>query len=243
MAGTPRIRTFHNNEKRARFLIRTAKEIKSYSVQKKILLSLLAMLLTVTGTFYILATLYERTGSFTVGVNKVDMVREGLSLSESVTLENPATNLNADVDEHITNIAEEWIDENVDSIDGVHNGDNYIAYTFYLFNGGDIFLNYEYSINVSNVTNGLDEAIRIKLYTNGVPETFAKTKSDGSGPERNTTEFYSGSIAAYARIDNFAPQQVTKYTVVIWIEGNDPDCVDWLLGGKLKVDMNFAVIH
>ena len=241
--GAPRVRTFLNNEKRARFLIRTAKEIKSYQVQKKVLLSLLAMLITITGTFYMLATLYERTGSFTVGVNKIDMVREGLSLSESYTLENPATNLNAEVNEHITNIAEDWIAENVDAIDGVHNGDNYIAYTFYLFNGGDIHLNYEYSINVTNVTNGLDEAIRIKLYTNGTPETFAKTKSDGTGPELNTTEFYSNGIAAYRRVDNFAPGTANKYTIVIWIEGNDPDCVDWLLGGKLKVDMAFAVIH
>lgn len=241
--GAPRVRTFLNNEKRARFLIRTAKEVKSYQVQKKVLLSLLAMLITITGTFYMLATLYERTGSFTVGVNKIDMVREGLSLSESATLENPATNLNAEVNEHITNIAEDWIAENVDAIDGVHNGDNYIAYTFYLFNAGDIHLNYEYSINVTNVTNGLDEAIRIRLYTNGTPETFAKTKSDGSGPELNTTEFYSNGIASYRRVDNFAPGAANKYTIVIWIEGNDPDCVDWLLGGKLKVDMAFAVVH
>ena len=241
--GAPRVRTFLNNEKRARFLIRTAKEVKSYQVQKKVLLSLLAMLITITGTFYMLATLYERTGSFTVGVNKIDMVREGLSLSESYTLENPATNLNAEVNEHITNIAEDWIAENVDAIDGVHNGDNYIAYTFYLFNGGDIHLNYEYSINVTNVTNGLDEAIRIRLYTNGESVTYAKTKSDGTGAELNTTEFYSNGIAAYRRVDNFAPAAVNKYTVVIWIEGNDPDCVDWLLGGKLKVDMAFNVVH
>lgn len=241
--GAPRVRTFLNNEKRARFLIRTAKEVKSYQVQKKVLLSLLAMLITITGTFYMLATLYERTGSFTVGVNKIDMVREGLSLSESVTLENPATHLNAEVNEHITNIAEDWIAENVDAIDGVHNGDNYIAYTFYLFNAGDIHLNYEYSINVTNVTNGLDEAIRIRLYTNGTPEVFAKTRSDGQGPETGTTEFYSNGIAAYRRVDNFAPGAANKYTIVIWIEGNDPDCVDWLIGGRLKVDMTFAVVH
>ena len=241
--GAPRVRTFLNNEKRARFLIRTAREIKSYQVQKKVLLSLLAMLITITGTFYMLATLYERTGSFTVGVNKIDMVRQGLALSESADLNKLASYLDAEVNEHITNIAEEWIAENVDAIDGVHNGDNYIAYTFYLFNSGEINLNYEYTVNVTNVTNGLDEAIRIKLYTNGTPETFAKTKSDGTGAESGTTEFYSNGIATYKRVDNFAPKSVNKYTIVIWIEGNDPDCVNWLLGGKLKVGMDFNVVH
>ena len=101
----------------------------------------------------------------------------------------------------------------------------------------------KYTVNVTNVTNGLDEAIRIKLYTNGEPVTYAKTKSDGTGAEVGTTEFYSNGIAAYQRVDNFAPKAVNKYTIVIWIEGNDPDCVNWLLGGKLKVGMDFNVIH
>ena len=45
------------------------------------------------------------------------------------------------------------------------------------------------------------------------------------------------------RIDAFEPGEITKFTVVIWIEGNDPDCIDWLIGGKLKVDMVMTVLH
>jgi subtilase family serine protease len=241
--GAPRVRTFLNNEKRARFLIRTAKEVKSYQVQKKVLLSLLAMLITITGTFYMLATLYERTGSFTVGINKVDMVREGIALCETADLSQPSSHLNAEVNEHITNISEDWIPENVDSVDGVHNGDNYIAYTFYLFNSGELFVNYEYSINVSNVTNNLDEAIRIRLYVDGAPTTYAKTKSDGSGPEPGTVEFYSANAMARGRFEDLRPGDSKRFTVVIWIEGNDPECLDWLIGGQLRVEMDLRVAH
>ena len=37
-----------------------------------------------------------------------------------------------------------------------------------------------------------------------------------------------------------AVDQVEKFTVVAWIEGNDPDCTNDLLGGFLKMTMNFS---
>ena len=33
-----------------------------------------------------------------------------------------------------------------------------------------------------------------------------------------------------------------KYTVVIWLEGDDPECVDDILGGEVKLSMKFNVI-
>ena len=92
-------------------------------------------------------------------------------------------------------------------------------------------------------TQSLDEAIRLRLYVDGTPTTYAKTRSDGGGAEPGTVEFYSANVMARGRIDSFAPGEITKYTVVLWIEGNDPDCVDWLIGGKLKVDMLMSIVH
>jgi hypothetical protein len=48
---------------------------------------------------------------------------------------------------------------------------------------------------------------------------------------------------AQGRIDNLDPGECTKYTIVVWLEGNDPDCIDWLIGGQLKVDMLMNVVH
>ena len=33
-----------------------------------------------------------------------------------------------------------------------------------------------------------------------------------------------------------------KYTVVIWLEGNDPECLDNILGGEFKIDMSMSII-
>lgn len=33
--------------------------------------------------------------------------------------------------------------------------------------------------------------------------------------------------------------EIDKYTVVIWLEGEDPQCVDKIKGGELELSMNF----
>ena len=38
------------------------------------------------------------------------------------------------------------------------------------------------------------------------------------------------------------PGEKHKYTVVIWLEGDDPDCTDDLIGGHLGMDMSFRLV-
>ena len=233
-----------SNEKRLSLLKRTANEVRSYRTQKKILTALLILLLIVTGILYMVAVLYEKSGSFTVSINKYEMTKYGLTLSESRDMSRPTSHLNAKIAEKMTNIAGETIDANVDMVDGEHNGRDYIAYTFYVQNAGEVEVSYDYEIKMSGITNALDEALRVRLYVNGgTPTTYAKTKSNGSGAEPGTVEFASATVVARERIEAYKPGDTTKFTVVIWIEGNDPDCIDWLIGGKMKLEMDIGIVH
>ena len=233
-----------STEKNISFLKRTASEVITYRVRMKMLSILLALLTTFTGVIYVASALYEQSGSFTINISKHEMQKYGLSLSETRDMDRPTSSLNAKIAEKMTNIAGEDIDPNVDMIDGEHNGRDYIAYTFYVQNAGEVEVAYDYEIRMSGVTNGLDEAIRLRLYVNGgEPVDYAKTKSDGSGAEPGTTEFHSATTVLLSRVDAFQPGDITKFTVVIWIEGNDPDCIDWLIGGKMKLDMQISVVH
>ena len=238
-----RLERYGDNEKRLNILRRTARETRTYRVQQKVLKTALTCLLILALVLFICAALYKDTGSFTVGVNKVDLQKYGISLSESRDMTYPSSYLNAKINERITNIAEEDLPENIDMIDGEHNGDNYIAYTFYLQNAGELEVSYEYELTISNVTKGLDEAVRVRLYIDGEYVNYAKTRSDGSGPEYGTTEFYSIGVVAKKRIDGLAPGEKTKFTVVIWLEGNDYDCVDRVIDGLARFDMKFTVVH
>ena len=39
------------------------------------------------------------------------------------------------------------------------------------------------------------------------------------------------------------PGETHKYTVVIWLEGNDPECTNEIFGGFAKYSMNFRMVE
>ncbi len=235
-----------NDQKTRSFALRrTAKSVRQHKVLMRILTSALACMSALVCIVYISASLYDKSGSFTISLNKLDMVKHGLSLSETKEMTYKTSQLNADIAKSITNIAEESIPENLDSRGGgSHNGENYIAYTFYVQNTGtvkDAPVAYQYSVVLSNITNGLDDAIRVRVYHNGECTTYAKPAKDG-GTELGTEKFHNATTVVQKRVEEFQPGAVDRYTMVVWIEGNDPECVDWLIGGEIKVDMDLKIV-
>lgn len=226
-----------------RFLARTAREAKTYAILKRVLAAFLAILVLLIVIVYIIATLYTKFGSFTVSVNKFDATRYSLTLSETAQFSTRITRLNAKTAENITCISVKDLPDDVDSINGEHNGKNYLAYTFYLKNVGEDTVTFEYYMFITSVKNDVDKAIRIRIYRDGVDTTYARTRSDGGGPENGCVDFLTGRDVVRAQVENFKPGDVTKFTVVIWLEGDDPDCIDDLIGGSLKTDMNISIIE
>lgn len=51
--------------------------------------------------------------------------------------------------------------------------------------------------------------------------------------------FVSDTVVAEGTMENVKPNDVHKYTVVIWLEGDDPECTNELLGAK--IGMNFQI--
>lgn len=223
-------------------LRRTAGEVKKYRILLRlvpIVIGIVALSLTVV---YVVAVLYGRYGSFTVGVDKYNAMKYGLTLSETKDFSSSTSRINAQALAYITNIDGETLPKYLNEIDGEHNGENYAAYTFYCKNAGTVAVNYQYQLSIGRRTNGIEKAARIVLYVNDVPTTYAHTATDGSGPEPNTVAFARDNIVVEKTISQFNPGDVTKFTVVIYLEGNDPDCLDPVIGGTLNVDMYMTVI-
>ena len=53
--------------------------------------------------------------------------------------------------------------------------------------------------------------------------------------------FLSDREIAAGRMNGVAPMQVHKYTVVLWLEGDDADVTDAMIGGHLGAEMNFRL--
>ena len=223
---------------------RTAKEVKRYTVLMRVAGLIAVALVALIAIGYAIAYFYNKYGSFTIKVNKYDMVNQGLSLSETPDFEKTISVLTADIVYDMTNISGEDLPDNIDKINGNHNGKNYIAYTFYLHNSGQDTITYEGDLTIENVTKNVDEAVRVAVFTDGDKTVYGKTKSTGNGKESDCDkEFISANQVMHTKVEDFEPGSTTKYTVVIWLEGNDPDCVDDIIGGVIKMQMDFRIVE
>ena len=125
-----------------RFLARNAEEAKKYAVLRKVALRFFIPAVLLIVIIYIISVLYTRFGSFTITVDKYDVSRYNLCLSETPDFDKQTSRLNARAAEEITNTSVHDLPADLDSINGKHNGENYLAYTFYLKNVGENTVTY-----------------------------------------------------------------------------------------------------
>ena len=189
---------------------------------------------------YIIAAVLMAKGQFTITLPREQMVNLGLVLSDTPDFARPRHEILSPPVIDLWNISEGDIPANVDQVDGSHNGPNHLAMTFYLKNIGHSSLEYNMFFELNDISRNVDEALRIKIYEDGVPILYAKEKSDSSGDAESGTMKFSGRTRIIIRpLRRITPQEFHKYTVVAWIEGDDPDCGNDLLGGYVKMTMRF----
>ena len=54
--------------------------------------------------------------------------------------------------------------------------------------------------------------------------------------------FESETVIVSGEVEKFPVMGVQKYTVVMWAEGDDPECIDDIIGGHLGLDLNFTLL-
>lgn len=230
------------DERMKPFAIRaTARSVRRRNVMLKICIIILLILILLLGTFYALSAFVNKAGNFTVWISEEDMNR--ITLSDTPDFLNCSTMLEADIIPQMDNITKDWMPDDLTEIDGCHNGENYIAYTFYLKNAGINEIDYSSQINIHAVTKEADHAVRVMVVKNGEETVYAKAQKGSTEPEPDTVAFYSNTQVMTDTTETFKPGDVDKYTVVIWLEGNDPECIDDIKGGVVKMSMNFTVLE
>ena len=93
---------------------------------------------------------------------------------------------------------------------------------------------------IDDIIKNVDEAVRIMVYRNEEKTVYAKLNADRNEPEPNTKPFHDQDIAFVEKREALAPTQFDKFTIVIWLEGDDPDCVNKIIGGEIKVHMEIT---
>lgn len=121
------------------------------------------------------------------------------------------------------------------------------AYTFYILNDNKEALDVEILLNYSNVTRNLDKAIRVMTISshatrNNVYQVPDEVSTDYGALYPMVTPFLSDEEVYKEVVLGIEPEEYVKYTVLFWLEGNDPDCIDDILGGTVKFSLKISTI-
>lgn len=201
-------------------------------------------LLIILSVIYLFLYIVYDGGRFTVTLDKNLSNRKNIFLSVDGNPAKKTRNLSADTIDYMDNISIKWLPKDLDTeAVGAHNGDNYIAYTFHVVNAGVEEVNYWYEIDIDDTIKDVDEAIRIMIYHNGKSTVYAKKNKVTKKAEPGTKMFVSESIAILEQRKKMKPGTKDKFTIVVWVEGDDPECLNNLLGGEIKMHMDITEEH
>lgn len=226
-------------------------------------IAIVGVILTVA---YVMAAFYTQSGEFIISVNHPG--EKSLVLCDTEDFKNPLLVLKGETIENADNISIYDIEPNLKDMDGMLNGPDYIAYSFYLKNIGDTPVTYNYFLTIQKMTKGIENAVWVILYHNGKQQVFAAPSKDGTPecqyseyefpfmkdalhPEQMTFDkkkglyrletipFAATKLVTTAKRDEIQPGEIDKFTVIIWLEGEDPECINDILGGTIEMMMKF----
>ena len=216
-----------------------SKKIKTEKKLKKIFRIALLVILFLFILLYVVIGIIYNSGNFSITLDKNLYFSRGIVIYDDPDYKVYRAELSVASPKTFTNISGNWLPNDLNESDGgSHNGTEYLAYTFFVENIGNEITSYWSELFITDVIKEIDDAVRIRVYRNGDQITYAKVAKNGAN-EPDTTAFLEDSLVARNKVDNFKPGDIDKYTIVIWVEGSDPECTDNILGGEFSVYMDF----
>ena len=206
-------------------------------------LSIIMALLTYYGSY---------SGNFIVIVDSEDRIRS-IVLSETEDFENASPRLFADSVNDTSPLA--FIDINLR--DAVAAEGNYIdpdfkyfSYSFYITNNGNQVVDLETRYLITESLRNIDDAIRVIVVKDEDIQNLSIFKKedkvshvyDPMIPEAKIFYDEDKGVVFSELVEDFKPGDKIKYTIIAYVEGDDPDSTDALQGGRIRMTLRFNII-
>ena len=205
----------------------------------------------ITGLFSIilaiLAWFGANTGNFIIVLDK-DGYRRGIMLCTEESFGKPEPRLYTSPIGDVNNISYDDIQlQQIKQTDGAFydTDSSYLAYTFYLKNNGSETVNIQYRVYITETYRNADKAIRVLLVEDDEYERLFQKPDNVECEYRGmppSIHFVDNDTVVLDIITDFKPGDIKKFSIVIWLEGQDPDCTDDILGGMIKLRMKFDIM-
>ena len=217
-----------------------AKKIKSTKkFAKKTKFILLMLLLFLLGLYLVVSVIYNN-GNFSITLDDNLYYEKSLIIYDNPDYKVYRSELYAPAPESFDNISYRWLPDDLYLYEGSNNGENYLSYSFYIENTGEQTSDYWTELVIDDVIKNVDEAVRVRVFRDDEEvTTYAKLSAATGKPEKGTVAFVSDELITREHVTNFKPGDISKFTVVMWVEGSDLECTDNILGGEFKVHLDF----
>ena len=203
----------------------------------------------------------QNSGNFVMSVDE-DAFKRGIAISDSSSFETMNRWLTADPVEDVRDTTLQHIDLfEIINAEGAYKEtrSNYLAYTFFLRNVGSETTPVDYEVVITNQSKNIAEAIRVMIIVDGqvaydeqgIRYIECESKTMYQAPDKHDimykdylqdfTLFKTTDIICSERIFDIRPEQTKKISVVMWLEGEDPECIETLASAKIKITMNLSI--
>ncbi len=223
---------------------KTKKEVEQKKLKRTKLFKivLLGIVLFLINLYIVLGIIYKRS-DFTISLDYEKGQEASLIIYESPEDKTQKTYLKCEDIDFLSDVSIDWIPEDInDEADGSHHGHHFMAYTFYAENIGEEPVNYWMTAKIDEHIKEVDEALRFMVYKNGERNVYAKWAKSGN-PEPGTIPFIDEETIMLEKRQAIMPGEIDKYTIVIFLEGDDPQCVNSILGGEISMHMTITEEH
>ena len=203
----------------------------------------------------------NKVGNFVINVDLRSDVR--LSLSDQEDLSGQTERLVYSGLTELHDSTYQWLPHNISNrgLGNVSDAENYrfMAYSFYLINNSNRALDCDLDLKLLDTVGDPLGMIRVMLIE-GERDTFDESNRiyamAESSPERkaqldedlrlnhilyDTENFNLGDGDLFSvQLMDFAAGSYCKYTVVVWLEGCDPDCTIDRVGARVKMELDIT---
>ena len=209
--------------------------------------------------FLAFLTFYGQNSGNVVMTVDENAYKRGLALCENEKFDTMNQWLTAAPVEDVRDITYYTIEDDLDKIlntngaflDYVDDLSKYLAFTFYLTNTGTEACDFIYDIKITDEIRGVSKAIRILLIVDGETKDKYESFTMYMAPDKEehfypsympeATEFLDDKTVCETIVRNLVPGKPKKFSIIMWLEGEDPECIQELFGGKIKLSMTFSI--
>lgn len=208
---------------------------------------IIALILSVTmGVFTFFGA---NGGNFVVNLKPEDGI--SIKLYDNAEMTKPMTRLSYPSIIDQIDYTYSWLPETIEDGLGDKNDyrrKGYTALSFLLRNESEVPVDLRSTIEMSRVVKGVDSAVRVMVIADGVRKVYAKAKEAPEEDKGKAEDYPEGVISFMSPVivceDTYMSipmNGVIKFTIVIWVEGEDEQCIDEIKGGSMRLFMSINV--